>query len=335
MTTSRTLPVRFVRAAATTAELRGIDLQPWLERLDIEPRLLFDDRSRITLGQATKLIQELWRLTDDELFGLGTQPVPRGTFRMLCLAVLSSPDLATVLRRWSDFSRVLPGLPRFDVSVGDSTTRVEIALDLQRDPECFVTDTSVVVTLRFLSWLAGRHLATELVQLPYPMPEHPEDYEVVFGMRVVFGQPVAAFVIRNDALGLPVVKSEAETDEWLRTSPLDLLAARDHGTTVGDQVRRIVERGLRGPWPSPEETAAQLSMSTQHLRRVLRDEGTSMSRIREDLLRDAAVAALVRGDESVTNLSQRLGFSEPSAFYRAFRRWTGNAPGAYRPAKMI
>lgn len=59
MSTSRTVPVRFLRAAVRTAELRGIDLAPWLERLDIDPRLLFDDRSRITPGQATRIIQLL------------------------------------------------------------------------------------------------------------------------------------------------------------------------------------------------------------------------------------------------------------------------------------
>ncbi|RZI79505.1 MAG: helix-turn-helix domain-containing protein, partial [Microbacterium sp.] len=41
--------------------------------------------------------------------------------------------------------------------------------------------------------------------------------------------------------------------------------------------------------------------------------------------------ALVRGDETVAQLAERLGFSEPSAFHRAFRRWTGSSPGAYRP----
>jgi AraC-like DNA-binding protein len=67
------------------------------------------------------------------------------------------------------------------------------------------------------------------------------------------------------------------------------------------------------------------------MRRLLREEGTSVTRIREDLLRDAAITSLVRGEETVTQLSERLGFSEPSAFHRAFRRWTGSAPGAYRP----
>lgn len=334
MSTSRTVPVRFLRAAVSTAELRGIDLAPWLERLDIDPRLLFDDRSRITPGQATRIIQLLWRRTDDELFGLGTERVPRGTFRLLCLAVLSAPDLGTVLSRWSDFSRVLPGLPDFDVSVGATTTRVKIALDSERDPAHFVTDIALGVNLRLLGWLSGRRLPLELVLLPYATPDDVEDYDGVFGRRVLFDQPVAAYVLSNEALTLPVVKDEAATERWLRESPLDLLAFRDYGTAVGDQVRRILERGLRGDWAIPDEVAQQLTMSTQHLRRVLREEGTSMTQIREELLRDAAIASLVRGEESVADLAERLGFSEPSAFYRAFRRWTGSAPGSYRPTSQ-
>lgn len=55
-----------------------------------------------------------------------------------------------------------------------------------------------------------------------------------------------------------------------------------------------------------------------------------MTQIREELLRDEAIASLVRGEESIEALSNRLGFSEPSAFRRAFRRWTGNPPRAYQ-----
>lgn len=74
-----------------------------------------------------------------------------------------------------------------------------------------------------------------------------------------------------------------------------------------------------------------LSISVPHLRRLLRQEGTSLNQLREEVLRDAAVAGLRRG-ETVEDLSARLGFSEPSAFRRAFKRWTGSTPSSYRGA---
>lgn len=329
--TQRTIPVRFLRAATSTATLRGVDLGEWMDHLNIDPALLFDDRTRITLDQATKLVQELWRLTGDEMVGLGVEPAPRGTFRMICLAVISAPDLGTVLTRFSDFSRILPSMPTFTIEYGPTSTRITYAHDPEYDPAHFITDIMMSVALRFFGWMAGRRLPIESVELPYPLPEGAEDYDLVFGSLVTFDCPDAAITFNNEMLTLPVVQDEASLEQWLRDSPADLLMLRDYGTTVADQVRRILERGLRGEWPTPDEAASQLSMSTQNMRRLLREEGTSVTKIKEDLLRDAAVTALVRGDETVAQLAERLGFSEPSAFHRAFRRWTGSAPGAYRP----
>jgi AraC-like DNA-binding protein len=329
--TQRTIPVRFLRAAASTATRRDVDVQDWLDQLDIDPALLFDDRTRITLEQATSVVQELWRITDDEWVGLGAKPAPRGTFRMVTLALLSAPDIRTVIERLSDFSRILPGSPRVELDVGDEASRLSVDTGRLDDSDHFITDIALSVVLRFLSWLAGSRLPIEQVELPYPRPDRAEDYDQVFGRRVVFGQETAAVVFGNEMLTLPVMRTEPELEEWLRDAPADLLMYRDYGTTVSDQVRRILEYGLRGDWPSADEVAAQLAMSTQHLRRVLREDGTSMSAIKEELLRDAAIASLVHGSETIAALSERLGFSEPSAFHRAFRRWTGSAPGAYRP----
>ena len=327
----RTIPVRFLRAATSTATLRGVDLQEWMDHLEIDPALLFDHRTRITLDQATRLVQELWKLTGDEMVGLGPSPAPRGTFRMLCLAVISSPDLDTVITRFQEFSRVLPSMPAFDIERGPDSIRLTYENDPDYDPAHFITDIMMSVALRFFGWLAGRRLPVTAVELPYPLPEGADDYDLVFGSLVSFDRPAAAIEFSNEVLTLPVVQDERSLDRWLRDSPADLLMLKDYGTTVADQVRRILERGLRGTWPTPDDAAAQLSMSTQNMRRLLREEGTSVTRIKEELLRDAAIAALVRGDETVAELAERLGFSEPSAFHRAFRRWTGSSPGAYRP----
>lgn len=329
--TQRTIPVRFLRAAARTAKRRDVDVQEWLDHLDIDPGLLFDDRTRITLEQAVTVVQELWRITGDELVGLGIQPAPRGTFRLICLGLLSAPDLRTAMERFRDFSRVIPAMGHFHVDVGEEVTTVSMETDAVADPDYFLTDLWLPILLRFFSWLAGSRLPVEQVDVPYARPEQAEDYDAVFGRRIAYGRPIAAVRFNNEVLTMPVMRTEDELEEWLRNSPADLLMFSDYGTTTSDQVRRILERGLRGEWPTADEVASQLAMSTQHLRRVLREEGTSMSAIREELLRDAAIASLVRGDETIAALSERLGFSEPSAFHRAFRRWTGSAPGAYRP----
>jgi AraC-like DNA-binding protein len=127
----------------------------------------------------------------------------------------------------------------------------------------------------------------------------------------------------------PIVQTEDTLAEYLRESPNLLFTARDYDSTASAQVRRALELGLQGQAPGTDDIADMLSVSTAHLRRLLRHEGTSVNQIREEVLRDAAVSGLSRGD-SVDDISNRLGFSEPSAFRRAFKRWTGQTPGAYR-----
>ncbi|MEV4443287.1 helix-turn-helix domain-containing protein, partial [Streptomyces sp. NPDC049577] len=64
--------------------------------------------------------------------------------------------------------------------------------------------------------------------------------------------------------------------------------------------------------------------------RRLRQEGTSYRLLKDQARRDAALSSLAQGAEPIAELAARLGFSEDTAFHRAFRRWTGSTPGAYR-----
>jgi AraC-like DNA-binding protein len=328
--TERTIGVAFVRSAVEMATSAGVDLSAVLAAAGLPASLLADDRARCTPEQVTGMVRELWRITGDEMFGLGPLPVPRGTFRLICYALITSPDLRTVVARMTEFAPVLPMLPRFVLTIGPETTRLEAHLGELYDPHHVFTDFMLLLLHRFTGWLIGKRIRLDVVELPYPKPENADEYDLIFGSPLRFAMPAPALVLPTKLLDLPIVRDERELDEYLKHSPADLLGRRDYGTTLGDQVRKILERGLRGEWPSSDDVAAKLSISPQHVRRLLRDEGTSLGAIKEELLRDAAISGLARG-EAVDDISARLGFSEPSAFRRAFKRWTGSTPTAYQP----
>jgi AraC-like DNA-binding protein len=330
--TSRTIPVTFVQAAIEMAGARGVDVDPVLAKAGIPRALLADPRARCTPEQVTEFTQQLWRLSEDEMFGLGRAPVPQGTFRLVCYALINSPDLRTVTRRIGEFGPALPGMPRFTIDLGADVTRLEADMSGIDDPTHLLTDFMLLLIHRFSGWLIGQRIRLRVVELPYPQPANAAEYDLIFGAPLRFDAARPALEFDSKLLSLPIVRTEAELDEYLKNSPADLLARRDYGTTLSDQVRRILERGLRGEWPTSDDVAARLSISAQHMRRLLRDEGTSIGAIKEELLRDAAISALSRG-EAVDDISTRLGFSEPSAFRRAFKRWTGTTPTTYQAVR--
>jgi AraC-like DNA-binding protein len=147
----------------------------------------------------------------------------------------------------------------------------------------------------------------------------------------IFQAPRTALVFDRGVLDRPMLQDEAGLRAFLRRAPGDVLARLDYGSTAAAQVRRLLGQSLPDHLLHPHEVAARLAVSTQTLRRRLAAEGTSFQQLRDQMRRDVAIAALAAGIVSIEDLSGQLGFSEPSAFHRAFRRWTGSAPRSYQP----
>ncbi len=326
------MAIQFIRAVMESARLHGLDIQVALREAHITNELVGRDGTRITPAQASRVIQALWNSTDDELFGVGPKPVPRGTFRMMTLGLIHVADLATALQRLVEFSQIATGFEAIEMVVDGSTTRLSFDLGRQHTPtDQLVVDILMTVVHRFAGWLIGQRIALDSVDLPGAAPAHVAEYLLIYGVSPTFEAHTAAMTLASRYLSAPVVRSEDELIKFLRRSPNDLLFRQDFNPTTSSRVRKMIERKRPDEAVMVEDIAKRLTVSAQHLRRLLREEGTSFREIKEEILRDEAIASLVRGRETVEALSDRLGFSEPSAFRRAFRRWTGSPPGSYRP----
>ncbi len=333
---TRSVAIHHVRAALRGARRHGVDITPLLEQAAIPQELLEVPLARVSPQQFARLTKAVWQALDDEFQGLGPQPLKVGTFAMMCHAVVHcSPDLRTALNRGSTFYGLFPGGPRFHLEEKPAaeSDKARLVFDLTAfdDPDHYLAESATVVAHRFAGWLIRRRINLTRVEFSHPAPPHALEYDLLYGAPCTFRAPRTALVFDRSLLELPVVQDELGLHTFLRRAPDDVLARLDYGSTAAAQVRRLLGQSLPDRMPDPQDIAARLSVSAQTLRRRLAAEGTSFQRIRDQLRRDVAIAALAEGTVSIEDLAHRLGFSEPSAFHRAFKRWTGSAPRSYRP----
>lgn len=332
MSPSRTLPIELVRQAAAFATAHGMDVDAVLRAAGIPGGLARHGRARITESQGVRIVQALWDLTDDEAFGLAEHPLPRGSFRLLCYGVLGAPDLREAVARLSGFAAAIPALPVIELAEDETEARILVRVPGADDPaDQLVVWVALGLLHRVGAWLAGRPLDLLRLEMPVPEAVSAEIVDLVFGAPARYDEPAAALVLDRRVLAAPITRTAAELDAFIASSPSGLLSRpRRSRAGTADRVRRLVVRGLRTGQPTAREVARSLGVSEPTLRRQLTLEGTSFREIRDGVLRDAAITALSERTDPIATIAAELGFSEASAFTRAFRRWTGDAPSAYR-----
>lgn len=327
----RTLPIDLVQATVSLALRSGWDVNTLLEEAGLSPLLVAEGRARVTEEQLVTVLRSLWDRTDDELLGLGPHPLPRGSFRLLLFGIAGARDLGDALERLRGFVRAFPALV-FELEVDEREARISAPRDLDDETANIALLTGLAAGHRLISWAVGQGVSALRVELPFPRA-HEETLRMMFDAPLVYHAPRAAIVVEADLLRRPFVRSDEEIEQVVAQAPRWFLSRPRREVTLSAQVRRYVESTIAGGrWPEAPDVASRLTVSPQTLRRRLAEEGTSFRAISDEVRRDVAITSLVAGTESIADLSARLGFSEPSAFTRAFRRWTGDAPSAYRRA---
>lgn len=176
--------------------------------------------------------------------------------------------------------------------------------------------------------LTGQHLEAIEWRLIPTRPAYASDLEKIVGAPLCFGATHNALVFPSRCLHLPIGTSDADRCSAFERQAQVLLEQLDADAVFTSNVEGLLAVGLASD--TAETVAARLGLSPRTLARRLRAEGTTFQRIRTDIRRRMAESYLRLTDMSATDIALSLGFSDETAFSRAFRRWTGLPPVRYR-----
>lgn len=326
-----TVSKHFVQAALAGAENLGFDTGEMLREAGISPDLLRIEMARVSSDQFSLLLQIAWNRMDDEFMGLGPRRARAGTFATMCALVIDCPTLEAVYRRAYQFSRLFDPMVAMQLETDKQKVRLVTHIEGEiHDPHYFLRESILVIWHRLGCWLIGQPVELEKAEFDYPRPAHGDEYRHIFRCPLEFETDYTALTFDKRFLSAPVIRDKSEILQFLKTSPADLLSRPDESNTFTGKIRALIGRDFSKPLPDFEWIATELHTSPQTLRRRLKQENTSFQEIKDLLRRDMAIYYLGRQELSINDIAAKIGFTEPSTFHRAFKKWTGVTPGAYR-----
>ena len=329
--THHTIAIHHVEQVLQGARRRGVATEPMLQRAGIPEALMEAPLARVSQEQYARLLRVVQRTLRDEFWGLCSRPLRLGSFAQCCRLLIHTPTVAEALR--VGFRYFHGELPDFVARLGvaDGVATVRIVTPLAPDPSLLYAErTFLFFTFGVSSWLAARRIPLLHVDYRGAPPPNVAETARVFQARLRYGQPHFGLSFDARWLQLPIVQNKQTLREFLQQAPANLLVKYRDKTSITERIRRLLRSHLRGEMPSLDEVSRVLGMTPQTLRRRMQEEGQGFQSLKDHLRRDAAIEYLARPDMTLLDIADQLGFSEASTFHRAFKKWTGVAPGEYR-----
>lgn len=346
--TPDTVPLKYLRTLIRAIEEQGYDSARLIQQLNLPREVLSsraDPEQPIAAGHYSTAYTYMLSMLQDESLGMSMkQPNPAGSFRMMCNYLIHCDNLEQAMHRadeFQSFCRSLIGaepLPRRGIEPLDEQF---VLYGFPDSSEFAAQDTdmawySIAHTLavwrRFCSWLIGTQIELKEVWIQLPEPQESSYLQRIFECPIKFAQETNGLVFDGRFLQSRLVHDEESLRKFLRSAPYHLLAnsAVESDDGIVAQMRRVVGPDLSRDFPSVVEMATHLNVSVRTLRRRLKDVGTTYQEFKDETRRDAALQLLSRPELKINAVAAMLGFDEPSAFHRSFKKWTGSTPGEYR-----
>jgi AraC-like DNA-binding protein len=176
--------------------------------------------------------------------------------------------------------------------------------------------------------VTGREIKPVVLHHPGPVPADPTRWQRAFGCPVHFGAPSCRIELALRDLALPIPTADPAVADLCERIATQL--AEQQGGSVSLRVRQVLMKHLAKGDPRRESMASMLCMSERTLQRRLTEEGTSFAGLVDNVRRELAQRYFAQGAFTPTEMTFALGFSDPSNFYRACKRWFGRSPATMR-----
>jgi AraC-like DNA-binding protein len=290
----------------------------------LDPLKLTDPRARYPISRNLAL----WRLADERIqdpcWGLMAGEVWRQTdFGALGCSFLAARTLESALMRLVRYFRIVTAEVDLRVETDGDCFNITCARPAPEADIAPLQDARWSIILRLCREAYGPDLPLREVRLTHPRGAC--DYAACFGGPVRFDAPRSGLTLPLAVVRRPLAmvnRDLAQASERL-LSDFDRPAG---DTSITSRVRQLVRDGLSSGTVSTKEVAYGLALAPRTLQRRLQEEGTTFAEVTDSVRKELAQQSVRSGEHDLNETTYLTGFANLTAFYRAYKVWTGHTP---------
>jgi AraC-like DNA-binding protein len=280
------------------------------------------------------------------------QPIPWAAgvggeaFELMCHCMIGARTLGEALELATRFESLLFPQTGHRVSLTRKGDTAVLQYHVEVDPESALApqhwdradyqDTvakasGLLIWHALIGWLVGESLTTDTVGIAAPLNDaYLRSLSDVFNCPIEFDAQENGFSFSADQLERRTVHTADSLREFLDNALFQLIVFDREQASTSAAIKSLITLDLPTGLPSFAEISSHLHMSESSLRRRLQKENTSYQSLKDEVRCQVAIDKLVNETIKVSELSDFLGFTEPSSFVRSFKNWTGETPKSYR-----
>lgn len=301
------------------------------EKTGLNAREFADPDARIPVKQLVSLWHASVELTGNPALALqlgnDTNPVDAGILYLVCM---SAPDLQEMFARLSRYMRLFSESDSLEFIEEPDCIRLVYRIEVPEAFTVYAIERSIVVALKWFNTFTGLDIEPLKIDFQYRPPDYRDEYDKVLSCPLHFEQACNAITFSKEILKIPAQSYNAYLDELVQKQANDLLQQLLPADSIEKQTQKLILKQLPTGRVNVDVIADKLHMSRRTLARKLRDENTSFQSLLENTRKNLATDYLQQDTLCINDIAFLLGFSESSAFSRAFKRWFEHSPQEYR-----
>jgi AraC-like DNA-binding protein len=326
-----------ISIAATTGLIDAITAaggnpEEILQGFGLDRSVFFKPEGFIPCSVFAGILREAARLTADDCFGLHfAERFNPKNIGPLAYVALNSPTIGAGIQNVERYLHVYDSSAKwFFTAEGDRGYVRFVLTDLGIEPLRQSNEHGVTIVINALRMMVGSHWAPQEVHFAHEAPERTSEHHRIFRCPVLFGCETNALVIELSFAERAVPAADQQLYLIMKQYLDQVLSEMPKEDSLFAAIRKAVAEAMRDGDPKLAKVAKKMAMGSRTLQRRLKDYGFDFKKLVEDTRQRFAVNYLKDRKNSLTEIAFLLGYSELSAFNRAFKRWTGSTPLDYQ-----